>query len=190
MISGLIVKQLGGYNGLRARYYNTNYKVFKKIYHALNRLFNYESNAYLPFNNTISGEINFPHGISGVFISGGAVIGSNCTIYQQVTIGSNTLASSKNFGSPILGNNILIGAGAKIIGKINIGNNVRIGANAVVTTDIPDNCIVVNGNQIVIQKDNLDNRVYQNSPFGWGYLKDGKFIKETNTNIIEEFKHK
>jgi serine O-acetyltransferase len=184
MIFSLIVKKIGGYNGLRRKYNNTKFNSLKKIFKILNRLYNYESNAYIPFNNIIHGEINFPHGISGVFISGDSVIGSNCTIYHQITIGSNTLIGSKTFGSPKLGDNILIGAGAKIIGRISIGDNVRIGANAVVTNDIPDNCIVVNGNQTVIQKDQLNNRIYQKSVNGWGYMKDGSFIKETNTDII------
>lgn len=46
-------------------------------------------------------------------------------------------------GVPTIGNNCLIGAGAKIIGNVHIGNNVRIGANAIVVDDVPDNCTVV-----------------------------------------------
>ena len=85
----------------------------------------------------------FPHGLSGVFISTGAKIGKNCVIFHQVTIGSNTLENSKNIGAPTIGDNVFIGAGAKIIGKVHIGNNVRIGAGAVVVCDVPDNSTVV-----------------------------------------------
>lgn len=46
-------------------------------------------------------------------------------------------------GSPVIGNNVLLFAGAKIIGNVNIGNNVVVGANAVVTHDVPDNAVVV-----------------------------------------------
>lgn len=76
---------------------------------------------------------NLPHGVSGIFISSGSKIGRNAVIFQQVTIGSVTTLDSKSQGSPIIGDNCYIGAGAKIIGNIKIGNNVRIGANCVYT---------------------------------------------------------
>lgn len=66
-------------------------------------------------------------------------IGDNVTIMQQVTIGSSRGGNRQ--GYPTIGNNVFIGCGAKIIGRVNIGNNVVIGANAVVTKDIPDNAI-------------------------------------------------
>lgn len=80
---------------------------------------------------------NFPHGLNGIIIAGEATIGSNCTIYHQVTIGNN------GRGVPVIGNDVLIGAGAKIMGPVHIGNGVKIGANAVVVTDVPDGCTVV-----------------------------------------------
>jgi serine O-acetyltransferase len=92
----------------------------------------------IPLTAIIEDIPEFPHGPDGVFISQGAKIGKNCVIFQQVTIGSNTLKYSKGFGD-----NIYIGVGAKIIGNIKIGSNVRIGANAVVVTAIDDNCTVV-----------------------------------------------
>ncbi len=58
-------------------------------------------------------------------------------------MGSNTLSDSKNPGSPTIGDNVYIGAGAKIIGNVKVGNGVRIGANCVVTEDVPDNGTVV-----------------------------------------------
>ncbi|MBQ1977727.1 MAG: serine O-acetyltransferase, partial [Ruminococcus sp.] len=61
----------------------------------------------------------------------------------QVVIGSNNDKDSKGYGAPVIGNNVLIGAGAKIIGNVKIGNNVKIGANCCVATDIPDNATVV-----------------------------------------------
>ena len=79
-----------------------------------------------------------PHGIKGIFIHGTAKIGKNVTIQQQVTIGTR-----KTNKSAIIGNNVFIGAGAKILGDIHIGNNVNIGANAVVVNDVPNNCTVV-----------------------------------------------
>lgn len=63
-------------------------------------------------------------------------IGENVWINQQVTIGY------KGESSPIIGNNVCILSGVKVIGGVCVGNNVIIGANAVVTKDVPDNCIV------------------------------------------------
>jgi serine O-acetyltransferase len=99
----------------------------------------------------------FPHGMLGIFVSDGAKIGDNCTIFQHVTIGSNLLLDSKGKGAPTIGNNCYIGAGAKIIGNVKIGNNCRIGANCVVYRDMPDNSVAVLQPTRVIQKKELDN---------------------------------
>ena len=93
-----------------------------------------------------------PHGFYGIFISQRAKVGEGCVIYQQVTIGSNDLHNSR--GAPTIGNNCLIGAGAKIIGNVHVGNNVRIGANALVVDDVPDNCTVVMNKPRVIVREN------------------------------------
>ncbi len=108
-------------------------------------------NCYIPIVNEISNPIVFPHGLNGIFISKGAKIGKNCVTFQQVTIGSNTLADSKNRGAPTIGDNVYIGAGAKIIGNVRIGNNCRIGANCVVVKDLPDNSTVVLGENRIIR---------------------------------------
>ena len=65
-------------------------------------------------------------------------VGDNCTIYQGVTLGG----TGKDVGKrhPTLGNNVLVGAGAKVLGPLKIGDNVKIAANAVVLKEIPDNC--------------------------------------------------
>ncbi len=76
----------------------------------------------------------------GIFINESVIIGDNLTIAQGVTIG--TLGLGKT-GAPIIGHNVFIGSGAKVLGRIKIGNNVRIGANAVVISDIPDNATVI-----------------------------------------------
>lgn len=62
---------------------------------------------------------------------------------QHVTIGSNNINKGDKGGAPIIGNNVFIGAGAKVIGKIRIGDNVNIGAGCVVVTDTPPNSTVV-----------------------------------------------
>ncbi|AXY02862.1 hypothetical protein D1115_17910 [Vibrio alfacsensis] len=68
------------------------------------------------------------------------MIGKNCNISQGVTIGK--INQGNKIGAPIIGNNVYIAPGAKIIGGIHIGDNVAIGANAVVVTDVPDNVTV------------------------------------------------
>ena len=94
----------------------------------------------------IGRRLRVPH-ISGIIISYFASIGDDCTIYQQVTIGQENIAHEGQ--APTIGNNVYIGAGAKIIGPIKIGDNVRIGANAVVTKNVPSNCTVVGANRII-----------------------------------------
>lgn len=78
-----------------------------------------------------------PHGLNGIVIHMGAKFGKNCTIYQQVTVGG------LRYKRPSFGDNVVIGAGAKILGGVHVGDNVRIGANTVVTKDVPSNCTVV-----------------------------------------------
>lgn len=92
----------------------------------------------------------FPHGLNGIIVSPKAKIGRNTMIYQQVTI------AQKNNKSPIIGDNVVIGAGAKIIGGVKIGNNVAIGANSVVVTDVPDCCIAVGVPAKIIDKESED----------------------------------
>jgi serine O-acetyltransferase len=80
------------------------------------------------------------HG-SGVVIGETAEIGDNVTIYQGVVLGGTATDPIKRH--PTLGNNIVVGTGAKLLGPIIIGDNVRIGANSVVVNDVPSNSVVV-----------------------------------------------
>ncbi len=68
-------------------------------------------------------------------------IGKNCRVQQGVTVGH--IGGFRGGGAPTLGDNVYIGAGAKILGDVKIGNNVKIGANAVVITDVPDDSVAV-----------------------------------------------
>ena len=90
---------------------------------------------------------HLPHGINGIIVSHNAVIGDNATIFHQVTIGEG------RGGAPVIGNNVLIGAGAKVIGGIRIGDNVKISAGCVVMQDIPDNTTVLPGEPRLIIRD-------------------------------------
>ncbi len=88
----------------------------------------------------IGKEFFIDHGI-GVVIGETAEIGDNVTLYQGVTLGGTSLKREKRH--PTIGKNVVVGAGAKLLGPITIGDNVRIGANSVVTQDVPDNSVVV-----------------------------------------------
>ena len=81
-------------------------------------------------------------------------IGSNATIFQGVTLGAKELDFSYSQGSrPLIGDNVVIGAGAKILGAVTLGNDVRIGANSVVLSDIPEGSLAVGAPaKIVISK--------------------------------------
>ena len=125
-------------------------------YNALLRFFSCD----IPIEVTIGENLTLPHGGNGIFISRGAEIGKNCVIFQQVTIGSNTLRGTKHPGVPKIGDNVYIGAGAKIIGRVVVGSNVRIGANAVIVNDVPDNCTVVMGSVRVIEKETENNNEF------------------------------
>ncbi|PLS01519.1 serine O-acetyltransferase [Neobacillus cucumis] len=86
------------------------------------------------------------HG-DGIVIGAGVIIGDNCIIYHQVTIGVGRDSKFNKNGAaddkyPRIGNNVTIYAGAKVVGDINVGDNCEIGANAALTKDVPSNVIV------------------------------------------------
>ena len=80
------------------------------------------------------------HGM-GIVIGETTIIGNDCTIYHNSTLGGT--GKDKYKRHPDLGNNVMVGSGAKVLGPIKIGNNVKIGANAVVLKDVPNNTTVV-----------------------------------------------
>ena len=80
------------------------------------------------------------HGM-GIVIGETATIGDDCTIYHNSTLGGT--GKDKDKRHPDLGNNVMVGAGAKVLGPIKIGDNVKIGANSVVLKEVPNNTTVV-----------------------------------------------
>lgn len=80
------------------------------------------------------------HGM-GVVIGETAIVGDYCLIYQNVTLGGTGKQTGKRH--PTLGQNVVVGAGAKILGNIQLGDYVRVGAGSIVLRDVPDNCTVV-----------------------------------------------
>ncbi len=89
---------------------------------------------------TIGKGLFIDHGM-GVVIGETAIIGDNVTIFQGVTLGGTGKEKGKRH--PTLGNNVVVGAGAKVLGNIQLGDNVRVGANAVVIKSVPANSTVV-----------------------------------------------
>jgi len=88
----------------------------------------------------IGKEFFIDHGM-GVVIGETTIIGNSVTLFQGVTLGGTGKERGKRH--PTLGNNVVVGAGAKVLGSISIGDNVQIGANAVVVREVPANCSVV-----------------------------------------------
>ena len=88
----------------------------------------------------IEGGVFIDHGM-GVVIGETAIIGDNCLLYQGVTLGGT--GKDKGKRHPTLGDNVLVGSGAKVLGPFRVGNNVKIAANAVVLNAIPDDCTAV-----------------------------------------------
>lgn len=89
---------------------------------------------------TIGKGLFIDHG-TGVVIGETAIIGDNCVIYQGVTLGGTGKDTGKRH--PTLGNNVMVGAGAKILGPFRVGDNVKVAAGAVVLNEIPDNATAV-----------------------------------------------
>ena len=134
--------------------------------------------SYVGIGSKIAGRPYFPHGCVGVFISNDAVIGRDAVIFQQVTIGSNTLPGTKRPGSPAIGDGVYIGAGAKIIGGVTIGDACRVGANAVVVRDMPPHSVAVCAATQIIQKENLDNTFRVKINGVDCVSRDGRLVKE------------
>ena len=93
------------------------------------------------------------HG-AGVVIGETTIIGKNCVMFHNVTMGGTGKHEGKRH--PTIGNNVLIGTGATLLGPITVGDNVKIGANSfVVMRDVPDNCTVA-GTPAIITRRNGD----------------------------------
>jgi serine O-acetyltransferase len=101
---------------------------------------------------TIGKKLFIDHG-SGVVIGETAEIGDNCTIYQGVTLGG----TGKDVGKrhPTLGNNVMVGSGAKVLGPFKVGDNSKIASNAVVLKEVPPNSTAVGIPARVVMKDGV-----------------------------------
>ncbi|WP_350587248.1 DapH/DapD/GlmU-related protein [Pseudoalteromonas sp. 3-MNA-CIBAN-0064] len=115
--------------------YRNKIPLFPKIFNLLIRLVH---NSAVFSETNIGKNTTFAYGGIGVVIHKRTIIGENCIIGSNVTIGGK----SKSLNVPVIGDNCFIATGAKILGEITIGNNCVIGANSVVLKDVPDNSVV------------------------------------------------
>ena len=104
--------------------------VYKTLFRAVRNFYGIE----IPYTAQIGRRVVFEHQ-HGIVVHGATVIGDDCIIRQGVTLGIRTL--DKLADAPVLGKNVNVGAGAKIIGHVQIGDDANIGANAVVLEDVP-----------------------------------------------------
>lgn len=114
-------------------------KLFSLVYKFLYKFVQILTGIELPCEVPVGKGFVIEHS-GGIVVSGFARFGDHCRIRNGVVIG---LARTEDPCAPQLGDNVDVGAGAKLLGNIRIGNHVRIGANAVVVTDVPDNSIAV-----------------------------------------------
>lgn len=114
-------------------------KLFSLIYKVLFKLVQIVTGIELPCEVVVGRNFVIDH-FGGIVISGYAQFGDDCRIRNGVVVG---LKNVKEPTAPVIGNNVDIGAGAKVLGNIRIGNNVVIGSNAVVLIDVPDNSLAV-----------------------------------------------
>ena len=114
--------------------------LFDPIYAVLNFLIQVLWGIEIPRKARIGPGLYIGH-FGGITVSSGAVIGRDCNLSQNITIGVSGAGSKR--GAPTIGDNVYIAPGARLVGKISIGNNVKVGANAVIHKDLPDNAIAV-----------------------------------------------
>ncbi len=102
------------------------------------RFWSVVTQAEIDLGARIGGGLLLPHP-NGIVVHPDAVIGPNCLVFQQVTIGMREGGE----GVPVIGAGVDIGAGAKILGEVQVGARARIGANTVVIADVPAGCVAV-----------------------------------------------
>jgi serine O-acetyltransferase len=125
-------------------------KLMSAIYKILYKWIQIVTGVEFPCEVTVGHNFVIDH-FGGIIVSGYAKFGDNCRIRNGVTIGIRTVSERS---APTIGNDVDIGAGAKLLGPINIGDNVLIGANAVVLCDVPSNSIAVGVPAVVKPRNN------------------------------------
>ena len=114
-------------------------KIFGKVLQFLYYKKRLKYNTYIPLN--VFGPVLSIAHFGSIIVNGNAKVGENCRIQDSVTIG----ATNGESDAPVIGNNVFIGSGARIIGKVNIASDIAIGANAVVVKDFNKSGITIGG---------------------------------------------
>lgn len=145
------------YSGVKAiRYYRIAHWFYKKKHYFIARFLSQHARKVTGIEihpaAVIGKGVFIDHGM-GVVIGETTVVGDNCTIYQGVTLGGT--GKDKGKRHPTIGNNVVIGCGAKVLGPFKVGDNSKIAANAVVLSEIPENCTVVGVPGRIVKKDNV-----------------------------------
>lgn len=128
--------------------YRNKLKRFSIFFSFLNRLI---FSSWIPSSASIGKNVKLGYWGLGIVIHSNSIIGENCLIAQNVTIG-------RNFGDvkvPKIGNDVYIGTGSVVFGEIEIGDNVIIGSNTLVNKSIPSDCTVVGNPMKIIDKNRL-----------------------------------
>lgn len=128
--------------------FSINFRILKYLIWLFSIIF---CKVNIPQSAKVGGGLLMPHPDS-IFINHRCIIGKNVTISQGVTIGGNIYKTKNGLVAPIIGDNVLIGAGAKVLGPVKVGKNSIIGANAVVVKDIPRDSVAVGVPAKVIKK--------------------------------------
>jgi serine O-acetyltransferase len=126
-------------------------RVFSLVYKILYKLVQILTGVEFPCEVQVGRNFVIDH-FGGIVVSGFARFGDNCRIRNGVVVG---LARVDDPCAPTIGNDVDIGAGAKLLGRITIGDNVLIGANAVVVRDVPPNSVAVGVPAVVKPRDSL-----------------------------------
>lgn len=132
-----LLRSIRAYQAARAR---TSFaaRISRKWWKWQHLFWSVVTQAEVQLDTRLGGGLLMPHP-NGVVIHPEAVIGPNCLIFQQVTIGTRT----GSVGAPRIGGHVDIGAGARILGGVRIGDHAVIGANAVVVHDVPPRSLAV-----------------------------------------------
>ena len=117
----------------------------------ISQMFRFFTNIEIHPGAQINGTLFIDHG-AGIVIGETAIIGNEVSFYHGVTLGGTGKETGKRH--PTIGDGVIIGAGAKLLGSIEIGNNVKIGANSVVLKSIPDGCTVVGTEGRIVKRPN------------------------------------
>ncbi len=132
---------------------------------------------------TIGKGLFIDHG-NGVIIGETTVIGDNCTLYQGVTLGGTGKEQGKRH--PTLGNNVMVSAGAKVLGSFKIGDNSKIGAGSVVLEEVPPNSTVVGVPGRVVRRidDNLPQEELNQVDLPDPVKEDISSLKQANSELV------